>query len=138
MRTCLDAARRTHRRPRSHHGENSGADVPTSRRRQELLSASRDSMNRQTVCQTDPELFVRRLFDCIDGGDWPGLSDFLHDEAVYARPGYSPFVGKQAIMNFYLEKRIVSSGQHVVEKVLSDGANIACWGNFSGTDKKGC
>ena len=95
-------------------------------------------MNRQTVCQTDPELFVRRLFDCIDGGDWPGLSDFLHDEAVYARPGYSPFVGKQAIMNFYLEKRIVSSGQHVVEKVLSDGANIACWGNFSGTDKKGC
>ena len=93
-------------------------------------------MDTQTLADK-PDSFVRRLFECIDGSDWRGLSDLLHEEAVYERPGYTPFVGKQAIMNFYLEERIVSSGQHVIEKVVSDGANIACWGSFSGLDKNG-
>jgi hypothetical protein len=44
---------------------------------------------------------------------------------------------KPAILDFYLTKRIISLGQHLVEKVLSDGANIACWGSFSGVSKNG-
>ena len=91
----------------------------------------------QTVCHVDRESFVNRLFGCIDNRDWQGLSDVLHDEAIYERPGYAPFVGKPAIMDFYLTKRIISCGTHVVEKVLSDGANIACWGSFSGFGKDG-
>jgi ketosteroid isomerase-like protein len=94
-------------------------------------------MDSQALCGNESEIFVRRLFDCIDGGDWPGLSELLDEEAVYERPGYAPFIGKRAVMTFYLETRIVSSGKHVIEKVLSDGANIACWGSFSGVDKKG-
>ncbi len=46
-------------------------------------------------------------------------------------------VASTAILDFYLTKRIISLGQHRVERVLSDGANIACWGSFSGVAKNG-
>jgi hypothetical protein len=55
------------------------------------------------------------LSGCIDGRDWARLSEFLHHEAICERPGYEPFVGKPAILDFYLTKRIVSLGQHCVE-----------------------
>jgi ketosteroid isomerase-like protein len=102
-----------------------------------MMSRAVTDPSSQTSRQVDWESFVNRLFGCIDNRDWQGLSDILHDEAVYERPGYAPFVGKPAIMDFYLTKRIISRGRHVVEKVLSDGANIACWGSFSGFGKDG-
>lgn len=94
-------------------------------------------MNIQAFHSGNPEGLVKGLFGCIDGRDWTGLSDFLHEEAIYERPGYEPFVGKPAILDFYLTKRIISLGHHHVEKVLSDGANIACWGSFAGVAKSG-
>ena len=66
----------------------------------------------QTFRPEDSEGLVKGLFGCIDGRDWAGLSEFLHDEAIYERPGYEPFVGKPAILDFYLTKRIISLGQH--------------------------
>jgi ketosteroid isomerase-like protein len=101
-----------------------------------MSSAMADTSN-QTYGHVDQESFVNRLFGCIDSCDWQALADLLHDEAIYERPGYAPFVGKPAIMDFYLTKRIISRGRHVVEKVLSDGADIACWGSFSGCGKDG-
>jgi ketosteroid isomerase-like protein len=101
------------------------------------MSSAMVDPSSQTSGHVDWESFVNGLFGCIDSRDWQALSDFLHDEAVYERPGYAPFVGKPAIMDFYLTKRIISRGRHVVEKVLSDGANIACWGSFSGFGKDG-
>ena len=101
------------------------------------MSSAMADPGSQTSRHVDGESFVTRLFGCIDNRDWQALSDFLHDEAVYERPGYAPFVGKPAIMDFYLTKRIISCGSHVVEKVLSDGANIACWGSFSGLGRDG-
>jgi len=85
----------------------------------------------------EPEQFVRELFKSIDDQDWSSLSGFLHDEAVYERPGYAPFVGKAAILHFYLSARIVASGCHVVERVLGDGKDIACWGSFTGMGRDG-
>jgi ketosteroid isomerase-like protein len=101
------------------------------------MSQGETSMNIRTFHPEDPQGLVKGLFGCIDGRDWAGLSDFLHDEAIYERPGYEPFVGKPAILDFYLTKRIISCGEHLVEKVLSDGANVACWGSFSGVAKNG-
>ncbi|WP_316189916.1 nuclear transport factor 2 family protein, partial [Bradyrhizobium sp. SZCCHNS1054] len=54
-------------------------------------------MNIQTFRPEDSERLVKELFDCIDGRDWAGLCEFLHDEAIYERPGYEPFVGRMAI-----------------------------------------
>ncbi|MGJ5218725.1 nuclear transport factor 2 family protein [Bradyrhizobium oligotrophicum] len=85
----------------------------------------------------EAEAYVRRLFACIDAQDWAGLSSLLDDGAVYERPGYEPFVGKLAIMQFYRQERIVASGEHLLEQVLSNGEQIACWGSFTGRDKDG-
>jgi hypothetical protein len=49
-------------------------------------------MNIRTFHPEDPQGLVKGLFGCIDGRDWAGLSDFLHDEAIYDRLGYEPFV----------------------------------------------
>jgi hypothetical protein len=56
-------------------------------------------MNIRTFHPEDPEGLVKSLLRCIDGRDWAGLSDFPHDEAIYERPGYEPFVGKPAILD---------------------------------------
>ena len=98
-------------------------------------------MNIWDIRPEDPEGLVKGLFSCIDGRDWAGLSEFLHDDAIYERPGYEPFVGKPAILDFYLTKRIISLGQHCVEKVLSDlpapppldlgTVGTAIYGNFA-------
>ncbi|MGY4304175.1 ketosteroid isomerase-like protein [Bradyrhizobium sp. USDA 4369] len=85
----------------------------------------------------DAEAYVRHLFACIDGRDWPGLSRLLDDGAIYERPGYEPFVGRPAIMQFYRHERIVASGEHLLEQVLSNGKQIACWGSFTGLDRNG-
>ncbi len=85
----------------------------------------------------EAEAYVRHLFACIDAHDWAGLSSLLDDGAVYERPGYEPFVGKLAIMQFYRHERIVASGEHLLEQVLSNGEQIACWGSFAGQDKNG-
>lgn len=83
------------------------------------------------------EAFVKDLFSCVDNSDWSGLQRHLHDDIVYERPGYEPLVGKAAVLKFYRQTRIVASGKHVVERVLSDGSNVACWGNFYGKAKDG-
>jgi len=44
------------------------------------------------------ESFVNKLFGCIDNRDWQGLSEVLHDEAIYERPGYAPFVGTRKLV----------------------------------------
>jgi ketosteroid isomerase-like protein len=101
------------------------------------MSAGRCEHEHLNLSSRDSEGPFKGLFSCIDGGDWAWHSDFLHDEAIYGRPGYEPFVGKPAIVDFCLTKRIVSLGQYCVEKVLSEGANITCSGSFSGVAKDG-
>jgi ketosteroid isomerase-like protein len=80
---------------------------------------------------------IAALFRCIDGCDWQGLAGCLHDHIVYERPGYDALIGKDAVMEFYRCVRIVSSGRHMIEQVVSDGAHIACWGSFHGAAKDG-
>lgn len=67
------------------------------------MSQGEAGMDIRTFHPEDPEGLVKGLFGCIDGRDWSGLSEFLHDEAIYERPGYEPFVGKPAILDFYLQ-----------------------------------
>ena len=70
-------------------------------------------LNNQTFRPEDSEGLVKGLFGCIDGRDWAGLSEFLHDEAIYERPGYEPFVGKPAILDFYLTNGLFRSASIV-------------------------
>ncbi|WP_229006496.1 nuclear transport factor 2 family protein [Roseibium aggregatum] len=80
---------------------------------------------------------VQKLFDCIDRKDWDGLAQHLHDDVTYERPGYEALVGKDAVLDFYNERRIIAAGVHSVEQVVAAHPHIACWGSFSGRSKEG-
>lgn len=81
--------------------------------------------------------WIDRLFRNIDGGDWASLNIMLSDDVVYERPGYSPLVGRDAVMNFYEKVRIIKSGRHSVHDVISDQDKMSYHGHFAGTSKAG-
>jgi ketosteroid isomerase-like protein len=83
------------------------------------------------------ERLVTELFAVIDGQRWDELASFFATDCVYSRPGYAPLSGIEAIERFYRHERIVASGRHEVEHVVSDLGVAACWGRFVGVSKAG-
>lgn len=75
---------------------------------------------------------VRRYYDRIDANSPDeALSDFA-ESAVYSRPGYDSFEGLGAIRDFYAEARVIESGRHVLDQILSEDLAVSVAGRFSG------
>lgn len=83
-----------------------------------------------------PEL-IARLFETVDSRRWEGLKQFFCEEIVYERPGYAPLVGRERVEKFYTEERVIACGKHVLEAVVVNGSEGACWGRFIGQHKNG-
>ncbi|MEV5943227.1 nuclear transport factor 2 family protein [Streptomyces sp. NPDC051994] len=83
------------------------------------------------------ERLVADLFTIIDERRWDELPDVFAANCVYERPGYEPLTGLAAIDHFYRHTRIISTGRHQVERVVSDLGSAACWGRFTGRDRTG-
>jgi hypothetical protein len=81
--------------------------------------------------------FVVELFRRIDSRDWEALHQSLHEDVVYERPGYEPLVGRERVLRFYREERVIASGEHHLEHVVIDDGSGACWGRFVGMHKNG-
>lgn len=80
---------------------------------------------------------IMRLFEIIDGRTWDDLKHVFAEDCLYIRPGYEPLVGLRAVEHFYRFDRIVASGQHDIERVVSDSEAAACWGRFQGRSRSG-
>ena len=80
---------------------------------------------------------LQDLYRTIDARDWSALETLLHPDVVYERPGYDPLVGRERVMRFYREERVVASGQHDVYGVLRERDIAACWGRMRGTLRDG-
>jgi ketosteroid isomerase-like protein len=80
---------------------------------------------------------VSDLFQIIDGGRWDDLGLVFAEDCVYRRPGYEALVGLTEIEHFYRHERIVDTGSHAVEGVVSGLGAAACWGRFSGRGRDG-
>ena len=81
---------------------------------------------------------VFELFHAIDLPDWQALMSVFHEDILYERPGYSEFYGLDRLIQFYQRERIIASGTHHIEKVITEENNGACWGRFIGVSKTGC
>lgn len=46
-------------------------------------------------------------------------------------------VGRDAILDFYANERVIAHGRHVIDKVICEGNNVAVEGFFTGTLRKG-
>lgn len=82
---------------------------------------------------------VYDFFNYIDSDDWKNVAKYFHDNIKYERPGYGdvmPIIGKKAVINFFKETRIVKSGVHTTDLVISDDNHIICLGSFKGVSKE--
>lgn len=76
--------------------------------------------------------WVSLFFNAVDNRNWKELELMLDENIVYERPGYEPMVGRQDVMTFYTQKRIISSGRHNIKNILINDNIIVCNGSFSG------
>ncbi|RNH93527.1 nuclear transport factor 2 family protein [Micromonospora aurantiaca] len=79
------------------------------------------------------ETRVRSYYDLVDRGDITRLVQLFAEDAVYQRPGYPPIRGRGELERFYREERVIKSGRHTVESVMSSPSRVAVTGSFAGT-----
>ncbi|MFD0854791.1 nuclear transport factor 2 family protein [Actinomadura adrarensis] len=77
------------------------------------------------------------MFGAIDAGDWAALATCFHPEIVYERPGYEPLLGRNRVLRFYREERLVKSGAHRLEGVVLQDDRGAVWGALEGVRTDG-
>jgi ketosteroid isomerase-like protein len=77
------------------------------------------------------------VYGAIDARDWSALADLLDDEVVYDRPGYDSLVGRDQVLHYYREVRVIASGRHELQGAVEDGDRAACWGRMRGTLRDG-
>jgi ketosteroid isomerase-like protein len=87
---------------------------------------------------TDPAITmmegrVRTYYALVDGNDIDGLVELFAHDAVYRRPGYPPLQGRGELERFYREERVIKSGRHTLDDVVSSRSRVAVAGTFSGT-----
>lgn len=85
----------------------------------------------------DPRQNLIDMFAAVDRKDWNEVERFLHPDVVYSRPGYQPLIGAKAVMHFYREVRVLSSGIHEIQGIAVDGDVGSSWGRFVGTTRDG-
>lgn len=78
---------------------------------------------------------IQSLFEAIDRMNLELLSAVFHNEIVYERPGYEPFLGVKSLLKFYKEERVVLEGKHYLEEIITNEHCGACWGRFVGRRK---
>ncbi len=87
-----------------------------------------------------PDVFtdlVQKYYAEVDKGDVEGVVALFEVDAEYSRPGYSHMSGREAIRSFYADDRIIESGVHNVESIVSDSGTVAVEGSFKGTVRGG-
>lgn len=87
--------------------------------------------------ERDPIDAVSLYYRRVDAKDVNGILDLFAVNATYRRPGYPALVGRDALREFYLNERVIKSGNHTVTHLVRDGAEVAVRGTFVGTLKDG-
>lgn len=80
----------------------------------------------------EPADRIRELYRLVDAGDLDGLAVLFAEDASYARPGYAVLAGRTAIDRFYRQDRVIASGQHTLDSVLTSGDEVTVRGSFTG------
>lgn len=90
-------------------------------------------MDSQEQIKTAMRLFLR----AIDGQDWSVLEALLHPAAEYEVSGYMPFRGRDNVLNYYRNIRLIARGEHIIESIVVEGDRGICWGRFVGRQRDG-
>lgn len=80
---------------------------------------------------------VQKYYTEVDKGNIERVVELFEVDAEYSRPGYAPMRGREAIRAFYVDDRIIESGAHSIESIVSDSGAVAVEGSFKGTVRGG-
>ena len=80
---------------------------------------------------------VQKYYAELDKGDVDEVVALFEVDAEYSRPGYAHMSGRDAIRSFYVDDRIIESGVHNIESIVSDSRTVAVEGSFKGTVRGG-
>jgi steroid Delta-isomerase len=80
-----------------------------------------------------PEEVVKRYYSLVDAQEYNELVQLFSKDTVYRRPGYEPLVGREALAEFYGDRRVITGGQHSISELLANGSKVAVAGEFAGT-----
>lgn len=89
-----------------------------------------------TDIRTTPEevafATVDRLFELIDAAEFDRAIDLFEPDCVYLRPGYPAICGRDDLLDFYRNVRIVVDGLHTRLSSVSNHGSVAYRGSFVG------
>ncbi len=80
---------------------------------------------------------VQQYYADVDNRDFDRVVALFEVDADYFRPGYGQMSGREAIRSFHVDNRIIESGVHNVESIVSGAGTVAVEGSFSGTVRGG-
>ena len=80
---------------------------------------------------------VQKYYAELDKGDVDEVVALFEVDAEYSRPGYAHMSGRDAIRSFYVDDRIIESGVHNIESIVSNSRTVAVEGSFKGTVRGG-
>ena len=83
------------------------------------------------------EEVVRSYYAFADAGDLEGILSIFRDDAVYERPGLAPMNGREALRAFYAGPRLVKSGAHTLERVVTHDDIAIAQGELNGELQSG-
>lgn len=78
------------------------------------------------------ESVVRTYYTTVDTAGPDEVVALFSRDAVYRRPGYSPFNGGDELLAFYRDARVIADGRHTVERIVESGDSLAVEGTFVG------
>jgi ketosteroid isomerase-like protein len=80
---------------------------------------------------------VQKYYGEVDKGVVDEIVALFEVDAEYSRPGYAHMTGREAIRSFYVADRIIESGVHNIESIVSNSEAVAVEGSFKGTVRGG-
>jgi SnoaL-like domain len=76
---------------------------------------------------------VQKYYAEVDKGVVDEVVGLFEVDAEYSRPAYAHMNGREAIRSFYADDRMIESGVHNSESIVSDSKTVAVEGSFKGT-----
>jgi ketosteroid isomerase-like protein len=86
---------------------------------------------------TGSKTLATTYYEIVDSRGATDVASLFAEDAVYSRPGYRSLVGRESILNFYRQERVIATGAHRINSMICSGERVAVQGVFTGNLKDG-
>jgi ketosteroid isomerase-like protein len=84
-----------------------------------------------------PSDLVRRYYEFVDAGNFEEVFKLFHPDIVYERGGTRTMHGIDELKKFYHSDRVIQTGRHEIQTLLTEASWVVVRGVFNGILKSG-